>query len=391
MLYSKEVEVPLTVLMSFRKDYEALGYNIDKLKDQLVNDFKETGKKLNTNDYASIIVKIPIEHLKKGSKVEIDVLCDYCKEEGQETIFKQPYQRFWLAQEPLAKDCCRKHKGKKMADVNMINHGVNNSFNIPKSKEKMKKTIRERYGVENVSQSEEIKRKKAETTRKNYGVDSPLQSKEIQEKTQQTNKENYGVPFTFQSEEIKEKIEKVMIERYGVNNPMKYEKIKDKSIRNAVKARGESGTVVTSVQQKYIYSIYGGYLNYPLDKINIDIAFPEIKLAIEYDGSGHDLSVKYGQLTEEEFQQGEIRRYYFLKTNGWKTMRIVSLKDKLPSPKKLKEMLLLAKSYLYKDGHSWIEFNITENYIKLTTGNESFDFGELQSIKKIEEDESAIL
>ena len=455
MLYSKEVEVPLTTLIVFWDYYKGLGYDIEKLKLVVPNNFKENGKKLTMGSYKEILVNIPVSHLKEMSKVKVKVLCDYCLEEGQKTIFEQPYQKFQIAQKPLAKDCCRKHKGQKMADVNMINYGVKNVFQLESVKEKSRQTvkenygvdnilqnekfkekirqtniekhgvpyalqskeirekcyqtnlerygyrfpsqnktiygrqqetIKERYGVENVSQSEEIKRKKVETTRKNYGVNYPSQSKEINERTRQANFDRYGVEYFFQTEEFQEISKKTMLEKYGVEHIMYLPEIKQKILANSMFTRAKNGLVPTSRQQIYIHKVYGGKLNYPIDRLCLDIAFPDEKLAIEFDGSGHDLSIQFKQMTEEEFKQKEINRSYFLKNNGWKTMRIISLKDRVPMPDKLQEMLLVAKSYFLKNNNSWIEFDIDKNLIKINNESREFDFGELQVIKEEEND-----
>ena len=52
---------------------------------------------------------------------------------------------------------------------------------------------------------------------------------------------------------------------------------------------------------------------------------------IEYDGGGHRLNVKFGKLTNEEFDELQNKRDNFLIDNGFKIIRIVCTNDKIPS------------------------------------------------------------
>jgi len=60
-------------------------------------------------------------------------------------------------------------------------------------------------------------------------------------------------------------------------------------------------TGVSSYPQRYICNLLNGELNYPIGNLSLDIALLDNKIYIEYDGSGHDLRVVRGQLTEKEF------------------------------------------------------------------------------------------
>lgn len=73
-----------------------------------------------------------------------------------------------------------------------------------------------------------------------------------------------------------------------------------------------------------------GQLNVRIDNYVIDILLPN-HIIVEYNGGGHELSVKLGELTLEQFQQKEIRRNNFLINLGYKLLIIESKKDKLPS------------------------------------------------------------
>jgi hypothetical protein len=158
-------------------------------------------------------------------------------------------------------------------------------------------------------------------------------------------------------------------EKYGVDNPMQVPEIKEKSLKTAY----ENGTIPTSSQQFYIHSIIGGELNYPVGKSPLDIAFPDKKIYVEYNGGLHDGRVKFGVKTEEEFQNYEIRRRYALFNRGWKEIRIVSSKDRLPKEDGIKEMIDFAINYL--QDHHWIEFNLNDNKVKSSQFDKEYDFG----------------
>jgi len=113
----------------------------------------------------------------------------------------------------------------------------------------------------------------------------------------------------------------------------------------------------------------------------LDIAFPKDKIFCEYDGSGHALSVKMGDLTQDEFNNKEKRRKYFLLSKGWKEVRIISLNDKLPSDEVLLEMLNYAKEYI-NSGHTWIKFDIDNSKVICSQYEKYYDFGKLRRIKE---------
>lgn len=148
-------------------------------------------------------------------------------------------------------------------------------------------------------------------------------------KNKELNLLRYGVENQYQRKEIIRKIENINLEKYGTKYPMQNQNIKEKAMQNMSFNNG----IECSRQQKYLYKLFGGELNY-VDKSTkgyaIDIAFPELKIALEYSGSGHDLQVKYKNLSQKDFDNKEIIRYQILKRNGWKQIFINSKQDYLP-------------------------------------------------------------
>jgi hypothetical protein len=147
-------------------------------------------------------------------------------------------------------------------------------------------------------------------------------------KYKESNLIKYGVENTFQVDNIKAKSKETVKNKYGFENVSYVNEIKMK--RNNTMYKNQS--VISSRQQQYLNKILGGILNYSDGTIpNLDIAFIKDKIYIEYDGSGHELSVKYNNMTKKEFIEREKRRYYYLKKCGWKGIFIKSICDYLPS------------------------------------------------------------
>ena len=185
-----------------------------------------------------------------------------------------------------------------------------------------------------------------------YGVENPMQRQEIKDKVAKTNMERYGFTSAVQSPEIREKIRQTFY---------------------------KNGTTPCSKQQEYIHNILCGQLNYPVKTSSLDIAFPDEMIYLEYDGSGHKMSVIFGTFTEEEFIKRERNRTYGLLRSGWKEIRIISTNDLLPSDQIILEILSYARTYLKI--HHYIKFDIDNNKIINSQGEFNFDYGELRKIK----------
>lgn len=126
--------------------------------------------------------------------------------------------------------------------------------------------------------------------------------------------------------------------------------------------------------------MFGGELNGYISYYPVDLLFEEDKIYLEYNGTGHNLSVKMGKISKEEQDKKEIKRYYFLKNKGYKQILFVSLtKKQLPPDEILQSLFNQAKDYLSQN-HNWIEFNLDENYIKWREGILKYDFSSLVEI-----------
>lgn len=318
---------------------------------------------------------VKVEDLPRGSTTKIQISCDYCGK-----ILERTYARYNALTKNDGLYACKSCVGHKMSVTNLQKYGVKFYTQSEEFKEKARKTNLERYGYENYTQCEEGKERKKNTMMKKYGVEYISQNPDFLNKARETCMEKYGTPYPIQLQEFKDKVKQTCKERFGVEYVSQSLEIREKISNTFYK----NGSANTSKQQLYLYNLYGGELNFPLIKLNIDICFPEEKLAIEYNGGGHNLLVKTGKITQEEFEKKEIIRNSILKKEGYKIMIINSDKDKLPSDKILLQMLQEAREYFAKYlNHSWCEFNISDSSLRSAENKQGlpYQYGTLRTIK----------
>ena len=395
-ILTKEVEVKVSA--STVKHYESLGYMIPMRKSSKTTR-KRTGKEYVYDVGKTFVVKT--EDLPVYSNVIVDYLCDYCLKE----VMHIAYWQLASGTKDVNRIACKNCYPKKVKEVCLLRYGVDNYAKTQEFNEKYTNTMLSKYGVKHNSHLHDYKEKFhntcierygedywkqfAEKSRKTFrdktGYDSPLQLQEIKDKSKQTCLEKYGYEYVLQVPEVRAKIIKSCVDRYGVDNPSKSNEVRAKS----VKTMYENGTIPTSKQQLYIYNIYRLFnqtveINYPICRYNVDICFPEEKLIVEVDFGGHNLSVKLGTYTQEEFDKREIVRSNVIRREGYKQIRIISTKDILPSDQILLQMLNESRDYfsIYPN-HSWIEFNIDNSIVRNAESKdgELYDYGELRKIK----------
>lgn len=198
-----------------------------------------------------------------------------------------------------------------------------------------------------------------------YGVDNPMKVEDIKEKQADTVESIYGCRNVFQNEEIKAKSAKTMRDRYGVSNLMKLPEVKEeREIKRMVSLRGKNGPC--SRGQHHLWELFGGELNYPLGHYLLDIYDQENHIDIEYDGSGHDLSVKCGNETEKEFRRKETARYYYLKKRGIKQIRFIFKNrhhSRLPCDSLLLQLKDVAYQLIEAASVNWVHIELEEQII----------------------------
>lgn len=196
-------------------------------------------------------------------------------------------------------------------------------------------SVRKEYFLKN--KPEEYKKKNQEIAEKRkkvflekYGVDNPMKVEEIKLKGQQTNLKRYGFKNPMQNPEIFKKV----FDSMHLKENFKIYKGKDG--RDLFKCHGTP----CSKNQVEIFYLYGGELNAFVENRYIVDILLDNKVYFEYDGGGHNLNVKTGKITQEEFDKNEKKRYHILKRGGYKQFKLISLHHrKLPE----KEVLLSIK------------------------------------------------
>ncbi len=339
MLVSEFVEV--TLGSKNIKYYEDLGYEIPRTKNKQ--------GKMTTPRGTTLLVKI--EDVPPKSSARLYLKCDYCGE---------PFNRrfadhtFIMSKDIKDnKDACENCRQSKQEEIFLDKYGVENPFMIEDVKDKIKVSNNDKYGCDNPMFSDDIKERLRNSCIEKYGVDNPSKS-----------------------EEVKQKIVDTMQERFGVDNIMELEKYRLKIADTLSK----NNSVSTSKQQIYLHQLLGGNLNYAKDTPILDIAFPEEKIYLEYNGGGHDLCVKLGSMSENDFRNKELRRYHYLKDKGWKAIFIDSDNDLLPEDQVLIDIFNKGLKYLINDGF-WIKFKINKGKVVANKYSEDIDFGRLRKIK----------
>lgn len=307
MLLTKEVEVSWE--RANKRRYVDLGYEYTKLKDKFT---------------------IPIEHLSKGSHVDVEVLCDYCNK----NIITKEYRIYIVQNEKsnIHKDCCDECWNLKLADSMELKYNCSNASNIKEFQNKRNDTFIERFGA------------------------NPMQIASVVQKGKNTN-----------------------IQKYGVTHKMKLKGEYASRVTKMKQTMYENGNGACSKPQKYLSILFDGKLNYPLRSCLLDIAYPEEKIYIEFLGGGHYLDVIHGHITQKQKEHNDRKRFYALRKEGWKLIHIISQKDKIPSDTMLIELLSRAKQYL-NAGHTYFEINIDENILKCSEYTIDYDFGKTRRI-----------
>ena len=179
-------------------------------------------------------------------------------------------------------------------------------------------------------------------------------------KMMKTSLEKYGNVCSLRNPEIEKKMKEHNIKKFGVEYPLQNKEVLKKTKVNiSEKSFFER---ITSKQQKKIHILFGGILNYQIYPYIVDIFFPDEKIYFEYDGGGHNLSVKLKQKKEKEFEKEQKDRTSYLKEKGLKEFRIIdsSKKGKLLDNNIMLKIKEKAFDILSKEYTSYI-YNIDNN------------------------------
>lgn len=378
------------------------------------------GRGYNFNNGNTILINVM--DLNEGSNAKVECICDYCE---QRMI--KPYSKIIRGRKVVKRDCCNNTDclNRKREEICVLKYGVSHISQLESTIKQRKETCILKYGYEHATQSEFVKNKTRSTNMEKYGVPYLMQNQEMIDRSKETSFKKYGVDHHTKADSVKEKHKQTMLKKYGVTNysqtkeyqekmiskcmsrygvkyftqveelkrkardtnfnnlgveyPMQSMKVRKKSKNSLYK--NKSG--VCSKQQHYINQIIGGEINYPIENYSLDVAFTEKKIYVEYDGGGHDLSVRIGSMTEKEFKTKEIKRFLYLKSRGWKLIKIVSKKDYLPSESKINQLIELSFSFFKNSKRTWITFDIDQQKIMFKDNTFHYEFGELRKLGSV--------
>ena len=326
-------------------------------------------------------IEVNVLDLYPGSTAKVKVVCDICGKESEMwygTVVECNKENKLIT---CGSNFCR---NKKYEDTCMKKYGVKNAAQLQEVQDKIKATNLERYGCICSLQSEEIQNKTKATWQKNYGEDiiNPGQAQEIKDRQRKTWKNNYGedIENPFQLESVREKSKQTLQKNYGENitNPMQVEDIKNKMLNSFQ----FNGTGPCSRQQKYIHFLIGGILNKRVCNSLVDICFEEEKTAIEYDGGGHflgELIVNKDRFISKEAFLKEKNREYSIVNKGYKVIRFIATKDRIPSDEVILNLI---------EGFKNSDFKIIRINFEESTINRDYEekwycnFGKLRNITK---------
>lgn len=222
------------------------------------------------------------------------------------------------------------------------------------------------YGVTNVTYIPEVREKARNTNLERYGYVTPSKNEEVAAKRRATNIEKYGVECTLSNEEVWKKRNETCIKRYGTANVLCNRNIFAKALESRIENQNGifSNGIPTSKQQLHFYDLFGGELNKLIRGYFVDIMFSN-SIFFEYNGGGHDLGVKLGYLTREQFEEKERIRDNVLIGLGLKKFCIESQTDILDSDETLLNLKNKAEEALLHTEAVCFCYNMDTKEIKI--------------------------
>jgi hypothetical protein len=213
------------------------------------------------------------------NKKKIMAKCDYCG-----IIFAQAMIYYMNSKrgKGFNKTCCHSCGYKKTQEINLATFGTKGRKQSPETKERLHKTMVEKYGEDYKSimikrraagftkeKMAESRKKAKQTMLERYGVEHFSQSErgrkehlermsdpnvvnDIREKREQTLLERTGHKNAMGNPESVAKIKLTMKERYGVDNPMEIPGIKEKIIKANIEKYGFESPMQSEVTKEKI-------------------------------------------------------------------------------------------------------------------------------------------
>ena len=349
-------------------------------------------------------IEVNVFDLPKGSGTKVKIICDICGKKremcyGDVVKYNEKNELITCGSDSCVKrkreDTCTKRYGKgiinvfqseevkeKIKDTNLERHGAENPFGSKEIQDKIKGTWQKNYGegIINPFQAESVKEKLKQTWQKNYGegIINPFQAESVKEKSKQTMLNNHGVEYPMQCKEIQDRTKATNLEKYGAENAMQNEEIKNK-VLNSFQF---NHTGPSSRAQRYINHILNGALNKYICGSLADIYIEKENIIIEHDGSGHflgDTIKNKNKIPSKEALLREKEREDKIINNGYRMIRFIATKDRIPSDEVILNLIEGFKNFDFKV----IRINFEEGIIDRDYEERWYcNFGELRKITK---------
>jgi hypothetical protein len=255
-----------------------------------------------------------------NENIKVNFVCDKCKREFTYKLFA-----VGIIYKEIQKTLCKKCK-REYHTLQLTNGQYSHTSQMPEVIQKYKNSNLRIRGVEN-----------------------PAQAPEVLQKMKNTCMERYGYEWGIQSDESKENKKETCLKKYGVDNPMKLDYVNKKRIETSKKNyRKFQGA---STEQVKIASILNGELEVRKSLYKMDVFVDNID--IEYDGGGHFAF-------NDNIENVEHRKERFLFNNyGIKTIRFITVHDKLPNDETILDLFNQAKKLL--DIYNTVRIYLEEN------------------------------
>ena len=348
------------------------------LNPQLISYYREIGYNIEKGQ-KKLLVKT--RDIMKTSHYKVRIICDYCGD-----IFETEIRKYYTMIENTycSKTCCKKCRSLKIKESNFNHFGYETPMQSEWFHNKAKETFEEKYGVDHVSKIPSVQQKVKATCLEKYGKERYLETEDAKEKRKKTNFEKYGVEYITQVDDVKDKIRNTNFQKYGVEYISQSEDVKRKIKETCMKKYGvpsysmtdkskaekrarfmDIATVPSSKMQRHICDIVNGQLNYPWSEFFFDVLYSDW-LDIEYDGKGHDLNVRRGQVTREEFEKREHSRTARIIKNGYKQLVLSNLTDSEIDEELLKSILSKGIFFLENFDDRYLRINLITGEISTT-------------------------
>jgi hypothetical protein len=178
----------------------------------------------------------------KGSKI--------LKEKIDKTMIeKYGVDNASLISESIDRRTITRNSNKEEISKNISIGLLNSTKKIGAASDGYKNTCMDKFGVENAAKNNDVRNKIRNTFEEKYGG-HPLKTKEVQDKLKQTCLERYGVDNASKNKDVIDKIAKTNMDRYGVKTNLLLDENKEKAKLAMMKKYGvEQYTKTTEFSQ----------------------------------------------------------------------------------------------------------------------------------------------